>query len=307
MKPSSEWRAAVPSAQSPADNQKAILATIGGMGGFALGDVCMKLASASLPLGQTVALRGMFASLLTLALAARLDMLRPGLGRQLLTLPMGLRTAAEIGSTLFFFSALFALPFADANALLQALPLALTAASALVLGERVGWRRWTATAAGLAGVLLIIKPGTSGFAWASLYAIAAVLCITVRDLSTRRIPRGVPGLTLTAITSVTVMLSGFALGLVESWVWPSGRVWLLLVAAGATVVVGHFLVVTAMRTGEVAASAPFRYTVVLYALLLGWLVWGEVPDGAMLAGTALVTAAGLYVFHRERVRIGRSD
>lgn len=287
-------------AEAPASSQRAILFVLAGMAAFTVGDTLMKLAAAELPTGQTIALRGVFASLMMTALARRLGALR--FDASLATPALLIRTAAEMGSSVFFFLALFAMPIATCTAILQVVPLALTAASALLLREAVGWRRWSATAVGLAGVLLIVRPGTGTFGWPSLLALACVACIVTRDLATRRIDRTIPSMTIAWLTAVGVMLAGFALSFGADWVAPSSKAWMCLAGAGLTVLLGNLLIILSLRATGVATLAPFRYSAVVFAIVSGYVVWGEIPDRLTLLGIAVVTSAGLYTFHRERVR-----
>lgn len=288
-----------PAPATHADPRAAILATIAGMAAFGVSDACMKLASAHHPVGQTIALRGVFASLMMTALALSLGALH--LHRGLLAPPFLLRTAGEIGASVFLFLALARMPIAEATAILQFLPLALTAASAVVLREAVGWRRWSATLVGLAGVLLIVRPGTPNFGGPSLLMLACVASVTVRDLSTRRISGAIPSMTVAWATTIAVMASGAALDPPAVWTTPGPGTWGLLAISGVGVLIGNLMIITSVRAAPVSVLAPFRYTSVLFALISGFLVWREVPDSLTLAGIAIVIAAGLYTFHRERV------
>jgi drug/metabolite transporter (DMT)-like permease len=213
---------------------------------------------------------------------------------------IGLRNVGEVGSTLLYLTALFHMPIADTTAILQFVPLAITAGAALFLGEPVGWRRWLATGVGFVGVLIIIRPGTAAFNGWSLIALASVAAIVLRDLSTRRIGRGVPTVFLTFLSSlsVTVVASGFAL--TETWVWPTSKVLAMIAGAALFLLAGYYSIIEAMRRGEVAVVAPFRYSVIIWAIIAGYLLFGEQPDPMALAGTGLVMAAGLYTFFRER-------
>lgn len=282
------------------------------MAAFTANDVCVKLASETLPLGEIIAVRGGFATLfIAIGLivaaggfaAARRDL---GLGR-LWAGPyrrmLGWRMAGEVAATLFFLAALIRMRIADVTGIMQFTPLAVTAGAALVLGETVGWRRWLAAAAGLGGVLLIVRPGSTAFAPAALLALAAIGFVVLRDLATRQIPAAaVPTATLTLMSAVSVMASGFLLLPFESWHWPGVADLLRLMTAGLALVAAYAFIVVGMRAGEVAVVGPFRYSVILWALLAGVLVWGEWPDAIALLGIVIVTAAGVYTFHRERAR-----
>ena len=194
------------------------------------------------------------------------------------------------------------MPFADINAILQLTPLCITGGSALAFGEKVGWRRWTAIFIGLGGVLLIIRPGSSGFSWWAMVAVLAVLCGTLRDLSTRRVDHGVPPANIMIVSQTAVMLGGFAFLPFESWSLPAASLLLKLLLAAAFSLLGQMCVITAMRTGEVATVAPFRYSNMVWAIFYGIVIWGQFPDLQTLVGMSIVVSAGLYTFHREQVR-----
>lgn len=218
-----------------------------------------------------------------------------GLGRLLV-----LRNIGEIGATFLFLIALFRMPIATTTAILQAVPLVITASAALFLGERVGWRRWLATVAGLLGMLVIIRPGGDAFNVWSISAVLSVGFAVLRDLSTRRIGRHVPAILLVLLSAVTVMVAASGSVLVETWVLPTPRALVLILGSATFLIGGYYMMVDAMRYGEVAIVAPFRYCAILWAILAGLIVWGERPDGIALLGTGLVVAAGLYTLMRER-------
>lgn len=282
------------------------------MAAFTANDVCVKLASDAIPLGEIIVLRGAFA---TIVITIGLIVWAGGIGEARRELGLGIlwagphrrmlgwRMAGEVAATLFFLAALIRMRIADVTGILQFTPLAVTAGAALVLGEAVGWRRWLAAAAGFAGVLLIVRPGSTAFAPAALLALTAVGFVVVRDLATRLIPvAAVPTATLTLMSAASVMVSGFLLLPFEAWHWPDATSILLLMAAGLALVAAYAFIVIGMRAGEVAVVGPFRYSVILWALLAGIVVWDQWPDGIELFGIAIVTAAGVYTFHRERSR-----
>ena len=216
---------------------------------------------------------------------------------------MLLRTAFELGATLTFFSALARIDFAAASSIMQSLPLAVTLGAAVLFREPVGWRRWSAIIVGFLGVLLIIRPGPEGFAPAALFAVAAVCFTACRDLTTRRIAADIPTLSVTLFTSFVVMIVGFALIVpMGGWHTPSVTNWITLALTSLTVFAGYQAVILAMRGGEISFVAPFRYTSLIWALLIGIFVFGERPGASVLAGAALVICSGLYTFYRESRR-----
>lgn len=265
---------------------------------FVFNDAFVKLVGLNLPVGQIIAIRGFFALMIVLPFACYFGVLRHA--PRLLQPLIAVRALGEMLATGLFLLGLVHLPFAEANAVLQFTPLGVTAASALFLGERVGWRRWLAAAAGLLGVLMIIKPGSDVFNWYSVPLLASVLCVVVRDLATRRIDPGVPTLLVTVLSAASVMVFGLIWSLFEPWQTASSTDILNLLGAAVFLVMGYFTITVALRTGEISAVAPFRYSVVVYAIVTGYFIWGEVPDRWAILGVIIVAAAGLYTFHRER-------
>jgi drug/metabolite transporter (DMT)-like permease len=279
------------------DNLRGILAMLAAMGSLIVNDCFIKMAGQDLPTGEAIFLRGIFATLLCVGVVAATD----GLGalRLAATRWVPARAGADVAATILYLSALMHMPIADATALLQFTPLAITAGAALFLGARVGWRRWLATAVGLVGVLIIVRPGGAGFNSYSLLALSAIVFVAARDLLTRRVGAHVPSIVIAASSAAAVTTASLGLALVETWVWPAPYAMLLLVLAGVGLVGGNYWIVVAMRTGEIAVVAPFRYSIILWAVAAGLAVWGEAPDLPTWIGIAIVTAAGVYTILRE--------
>ncbi len=287
----------------PHNNVLAAIAVIAA--GFFLicSDACLRIASSDLPLGQVVAGRSVVGCILLGFAAWTKSALRwhPAI----LSPAFGIRVLGELGAALFFIAAILRMPFANAAAILQFIPLVTTVVAARLFAERVGWQRWTAGAVGFAGVLLVLQPGASGFTWWSLLAVAAMLCMSLRDLATTRINRSVPTLLVGAVSAAGVALGGLALLPFAPWQWPSGEALLLIVASGVFVAGGFYCIVQGMRLGEISAVAPFRYGTMLWALLVGMVVWGEMPNFLAVIGILIVVTAGLAMFAHER-RLARS-
>lgn len=281
------------------NNLAAIAAMIASQAVFTVNDALMKLAARELPGGEAIFIRGLFTIAFALLLARALGGFRSWPSREHWPL-IALRNIAEIGATLLYLTALFHMPIAEATAILQFLPLAVTAGAALFLGEPVGWRRWLATGVGFAGVLVIIRPGTAAFNGWSLVALASVASIVLRDLTTRRIATVVPTVLLTFLSSLTVTGAAAGFALIETWRQPTVGALTMIGIAAMFLLAGYYTIIEAMRRGEVAVVAPFRYSVIIWAIVAGLLVFGEQPDPVALAGTGIVMAAGLYTFFRER-------
>jgi drug/metabolite transporter (DMT)-like permease len=285
------------------ENARGILAMNASMLAFIFNDTLVKLAGETLPIGEILFLR----SLIAVALIGGM-VLGAGQHREIRRLfhrTTGWRSVGEVGATLFYLTALFRMPIANATTIMQTIPLTTVAAAAWILGERVGWRSWTAIAIGFAGVLIVVRPGLAGFDAHSFLVLVAVAFVTLRDLSTRAMPPGVPILLLTLATSVLVGLVGLALAVFEDWSWPSTRVWMLLGGSAIALTAAYNTIVVAMRHGEIGVVAPFRYTVIVWAIVLGYFVWGDRPDPFMIAGTAIIIATGIYTFHRQRASARR--
>jgi S-adenosylmethionine uptake transporter len=281
------------------DNARGALMMMGSMLCFTLNDAAMKSLSDELPLFQAIFLRGLASTVLLFLLAHYMGALSLRLPRRDLHLIV-LRTLAEVGSAFFFVAALFNMPLANVSAILQALPLTVTLAGALFLGEAVGWRRLSAILIGFAGVMLIVRPGAEGFNVYSIYALIAVACVTLRDLAARGLSRQVPSMTVALMASGAVTVTaGIGLGF-EGWA-PLGTTATLQLGGAALLIVGGYVFsVSAMRVGEIAVIAPFRYTSLLWALLLGFLVFAEWPTALTMIGATVVVATGVYTFYRER-------
>jgi drug/metabolite transporter (DMT)-like permease len=271
------------------------------MAAFSVNDATAKYLTTQMNFGQVMLLRGLFACILIGALTTHRGALRPL--RTLFVPAVSLRVCGEIGGSALFLAAISYLPLGNVTAIVQSLPLAMTLGAVLLLGEPVGWRRWAAIAAGFVGVLIIVRPGAEGFNQYSLLALVSVMFYSMRELVTKRIPAEIPTLFVTFLTTVAVTGAGavlvFPLG---GWREPSLASTALLALAAVTTLIGYQCAVMALRAGEISAVAPFRYTQMLYAMGLGYLVFGEVPDRAMVIGAAIIVLSGIYAFHRERIR-----
>lgn len=281
-------------------NLKGALLMMGSMAAFTFNDVCVKLLAEDLPLFQIVFLRGILTTLMIGALAWSLGLRSLAIPRGDLGAVAG-RTAAEIASMCAFLYALTHMPLANVTSILAALPLTVTLAGALFLGEPVGWRRFAAILVGFVGVLLIVKPGAEGFNVYSLVALLAVLLVTARDLFTRRFSPEVSSLAVAVITALSVGLFGGVAMLWQGWAPVTASGGALVAGAAVFIVGGYLFSIMVMRVGEIGFVAPFRYTALVWALLLGWLVFGDWPSWLTLTGAAIVVSTGIFTLYRERV------
>jgi drug/metabolite transporter (DMT)-like permease len=270
------------------------------MAGFTCNDALVKLASAHMNPGQVMLVRGIFATALVTLLAWHQGALK---APRLVLHPMiGVRAFGELGATIFFLISLQHLPIANVSAILQALPLAVTMGAALFLGEGVGWRRWVAIAVGFTGVMIVVRPGFEGFNVFALLALISVAFCAVRDLATRRLPPEVPTLLVSTVTAAAITLCG-AVSLVPFGGWtPMEPEYVgLLGLTAVLVLIGYQFIIKAMRTGDISFIAPFRYTALLWAIMLGYLIFGDVPDTAMIVGAVIIVGSGLYTLYREQI------
>ena len=212
------------------------------------------------------------------------------------------RAAAQIGMATCFLTALSHMPIANVSAIMQAVPLSLIVVAALFLGESVGWRRWSAVVIGFCGVLLIIRPGTDSFDIHTTLAVGAVAFATINDLVTRYLPNRVPALlaALFSATAVSMFSGAMILGLPWQAVTPFN--WLILSFCGLTIAAGYFFQVMTMRYGDLSFVAPYRYVGMVWAIILGLLIFGEWPDAFTAIGTLIVVLTGLYAVYREQLR-----
>jgi drug/metabolite transporter (DMT)-like permease len=290
---------------SPADalraaNRRGVLAMAAGMASFVSNDALVKFVSQSLPAAQLIFIRGVFATLLLLAIAHALGATRHW--RALFERKVLLRAGLDAFATMAYLTSLFHLPIGNATAINMATPLFITLFAVIAFRERVGPGRWLAIAAGFLGVLLIVQPRGEAFNAYALLCLAGTLLHAARDLTTRTIDPAIPSVLVTVSTAVAVTLLSGTLAAFQDWQPVGGAQYALLAAASVFLGGGYFLLTVAMRGGEMSLVAPFRYTGLLFALLLGFLVWGDVPNALAWAGIALLVAAGWYVLHGARSR-----
>ncbi len=281
------------------DNMRGALLMAAAMAAFTVNDTFMKLVTADVPLFQAILLRGLTTLVLLLVVARYLGGLKLRLGRRDAVI-VAIRSLGEVAGTATFLTALQHMPLANLSAIMQSLPLAVTLVAALVLKERVGWRRMAAIVVGFAGVMLIVRPGPEGFDFWALIGIASVACVVVRDLSTRQLSSAVPSVTVAFYSAVAVTLMGAVVVPIQGWKPLDIPAAMTIFGAAAFLIVGYITSVMTMRVGDIAVVAPFRYTALIFALGLGWLFFGEFPDALTLAGAAIIIATGVYTFYRER-------
>ena len=270
------------------------------MAAFAVEDVFVKAASASLPIAQTLIIFGLGGALvfafITILNGERLFI------RDVVSLPMRFRVLFEILGRLFFVLAIAFAPLSTATVILQATPIVVVAGAALIFGEKVGWRRWTAIILGLLGVVVIIRPGADSFSILSVLAVVGMLGFAGRDLASRAAPESLSTSLLGLYGFLSVVVAGLLFSVWERvpFLWPELSVWLYLSGAIVFGVAAYSSLMKAMRTGEVSAVTPFRYTRLLFGIGFGVLLFDEHLDLAMLIGSGLIVVSGLFILWSGR-------
>jgi drug/metabolite transporter (DMT)-like permease len=278
------------------DNHRGALYMTASMAGFAVEDVFVKAAARGLPLGQVLLTIGLSGMLIFAAMAARRGeaLLPPAF----LSRPMLVRSAFEVTGRLFYGLAITLTALSTTSAILQATPLVVVAGAALVFGERVTPQRWLAVLVGFVGVLVILRPG-SDFSALSLLAVVGLLGFAGRDLATRAAPKGLSNRQLGALGFAMLASAGAILLVVTGGAtMPTGLGLLYLGGGTVFAVAGYHALTYAMRTGEVSAVTPFRYTRLIFAMVLAMALFGERPDLATWIGAALVVGSGIFALKR---------
>ncbi len=271
------------------------------MAGFAVEDMFLKSAAQTLPVGEILILFGGAGMLVFAALAKRRGerVLHPAILAPVILI----RALFEVTGRLFYTLAIALTPLSNASAILQATPLVVIAGAALVFGERVGWRRWTAVSVGFLGVLIILRPGLEGFTPLALLAVIGTIGFAGRDLATRAAPPVLSNFQLGVYGFAMMVPAGaLLLGLSGGAQVPDTYAAADLVCATAIGVSAYYALTRAMRTGDVSVVTPFRYTRLIFAMILGMAVFAERPDMMTVAGSVLIVASGVYALLRSRSR-----
>lgn len=282
------------------DNSRGILFMILAMATMLTSDTVVKNVAQDLPLFQIIFIRHIFMTVGLGVMAFRDGALRfRPTPRQ--TRLVTLRTIGECGIVCFYMTALTMIPLGTGTALFQLQPLAVTLAAALFLAQPIGPRRLLAIFVGFGGVLLIVRPGTEAFGLGAVFTLLAVVCVCLRDITTRILGASVPASLLAVMGSTALLLLSFALMMAEGNWMPVSLPQLGLIFSGAAfLLVGYLAMVFAMRFGDIAAISPFRYGALVFGVLYGFLFFGEIPEPIMLLGAVIIVASGLYTFLRER-------
>jgi len=269
------------------------------MAGFALEDAFLKAASRQIPVGEAILIMGVVGIIVFSALALRAG--QSPVPAAMFSRTMALRAGFEIIGRLFYALAIALTPISVASAILQATPLVVVLGAALIFGESVGLKRWLLILLGFVGVLIILRPGVDGFSALSLLALIAMAGFAGRDLATRAAPPALSNAQLGVSGFVMLTLSGLIMLAVGGKAsLPTPQTLLLLAGAAAFGISAYAALTTAMRVGEVAVVTPFRYTRLLFAMLLGVSVFGERPDAATMVGSAIIVVCGVLILTQNR-------
>lgn len=281
---------------------KAILCALAGGALLTLQDGFMKTLTADYPIGQLLSVRGAFIYIPIFIIAMRAGgvhtawQINSWKGQ-------GLRGLCVVCSSFAFITGLSYLPLADAIAIAFAGPLFVTAMAPIFLKEIVGWRRWTAVSVGFVGVLIIVQPGSTAFQWFAIFPLVASMLAGVRDMITRKMAPNETSIAVLFVTTTFVFVAGSMSYFFVDWQPINLEHLPYFAASGLFIGVAHYLLIEAFRWGEAALVSPFKYANVLWATLFGFLLFGDIPGTATIIGAAIVSASGIYILHRERVRV----
>lgn len=281
-----------------ADNRRGILAMSLAMALFIANDALVKQVSATLPGPQLIFIRGLMATTLVLIMAQAMGHLKNW--RLMLNTKLWLRSVVDAAASLTYLTAVFHLPLGNATAINLASPLFITVFAIFFFKERVTVVRGGLILLGFSGVLMVVQPSSEGFNIYAWIAVVATLLHATRDTLTRGIGLHVPALLISLATAVSVALAAGGITLTQSWTPVDNQSLALLFFASVFLSMAYYFLIVAMRSGEMSLVAPFRYSGLLFALLIGYVVWDEVPNLLAWAGIALLVVSGLLILQSER-------
>lgn len=281
------------------ENTRGSLLMVLAMLAFAFEDMFIKGATRSLPIGEILVIFGLGGTLAFVGLTRQRGqrVFHPAI----LSRTLILRAISEILGRLMFVFAIAFTPLSSASAILQATPLVVALGAVVFFGEVVRWQRWLAICAGFGGVLLILRPGLAGFEATSLFAVVATIGFAGRDLATRAAPKVLSNMQLGIYGFFVMIPTGLVLmAFTGPPKWPTPEQSGLLGGAIVVGVIAYYALTAAMRAGEVSVVAPFRYTRLIFAMLLGIVVFSERPDALTVLGSAIIVVSGLYTVLQTR-------
>ena len=270
------------------------------MAGFAFEDLFIKLLSTYFPISEVIIILGFTGTFIFFIIALLQN--APIIHKDLLNKHVIIRTICELLGAVFFVTAIALTPLSSATAILQIAPLLVTIGAVIFFKEKVGWRRWTAVFIGFIGVLLIVRPGFEGFMPASIFALLGSVFLAARDLATRAMQVKLPSVTIALYAFIAFGISGILIiPFNSSMVIPTSNQILYFIGASAFGVIAYYSLVISSRIGEMSVISPFRYSRIVFAMLLAIIILEENPDSLTIIGASIVVASGLYTFVRETV------
>ncbi len=267
---------------------------------FAIEDAFVKAAAVTLPVGQILIMFGLGGAFIFACVIKLND--DPLFVREVVSRSMLVRVFFEVVGRLFYVLAIALIPLSAATVILQATPLVVVAGAALIFGEKVGWRRWTAIILGLIGIVIIVQPGTDSFSMLSILAVVGMIGFAGRDLASRAAPASLSTWILGLYGFLSIILAGVLVSVWQAtlYVQPNFEMSLYILGAVLAGVCAYSCLMKAMRTGEVSAVTPFRYTRLLFGIALGIALFGEQLSHSMMVGSALIVISGLFILWRGK-------
>ncbi len=284
-----------------ADNRRGILAMSLGMALFIANDALVKQVSADLPGPQLIFIRGLMATTLIAIMAQAMGHLKNW--RLMANRRLWIRGAVDAAASLTYLTALFHLPLGNATAINLASPLFITVFAIYFFKERVSLQRVALILVGFAGVLMVVQPASDGFNVYAWICVLATLFHATRDTLTRAIGLHIPSLLITLTTALSVAMASGLVTLTQTWVPVAPTHFFMLLGASLFLSMAYYLLIVAMRSGEMSLVAPFRYSGLMFALLIGYLAWGEIPNMLAWLGILLLVMSGLMILRAERSKM----
>ena len=281
-------------------NLRGILFMTLSMGGFAVEDLFLKILSETVPVSQILIYVGISATvfLSVISVIKRIPVLRNDIYSNKLFI---IRSFADMMGAVLIITSISLMPLSTVSSILQALPLFIIFGAVLIFKESVDWRRWSAVSFGFIGVILILKPGLSSFHSSSLIVLMGVACLALRDLVTRKISKNIHSLTVSLYAFILTTVGGIiSLPFFGNFITLKVTQWFVVLIITLFGCFSYFMLVLATRKGDISVISPFRYSRLIFALVLAILVLNERPDNLTLFGAAIIVVAGYYTIWRER-------
>ena len=253
-------------------------------------------------LGEVIFIRGVIS---TLILGLYLFFKKKLTLDVMISKPLHGRGAVESIAAVFFFLGLMYLPFGELYSLLNLAPILITASGAFILGEKGGWRRWTAVILGFVGVLIVVNPNDLKFGFAFLYPLVSAVFITQRDTVTKKYLKNFDSLQVVFITSLSVTIF-FSFGMILNYQPINLEIFIYIFLSAIFVTMGYYFSVLTIKTANISTTSPFRYTIIIFGIVLGYFIFKETPSINMIIGSLLIIGSGIFIIFRQK-KIGITD